>query len=490
MQKDTNPSAVISPFLMPHIIGKCAKEKAMTATSTPFPLETACLAALVAASHAVGSVYTVCYPDGEPLPIPLYAIAEQPSGTGKSKIMNDFYRGYLEMGSKLNKEIILDRESLRKEILADQKQGNPVHPNKQAAFDCLIEIPRLTTDATPQSLEKVMDRYRGYFLVAGTEQNLTKTLLGGLYSDGQRVDGIINSAFNGEFSSTERASADRVTFQGRPFGGIFCLSQEGTIQTVLDSAGSSGLAERFLMIREDDLLGERDKFKDLSDNDLNMIVTGQKAPPKSMIEKVKEAPKTPNYDKYRSRMERLAVERSKLKGYELHELNRLKFTAESWAMIEAAKSIFERQIAGQRIRNSFIASMGSKIDILVMKCAATIQAMDTDSHKQVGFISCNSVFAAFSTVNSLFDGVAKISVENKLYGDDVEDEFVLDYVQNQRTPASLEKILQNIPRKKGNPFKFYQKRGEAREKIKESMRRLVNAGQVIERRGVNPTYTA
>lgn len=490
MQKDTNPSAVISPFLSAHIIGKCAKEKAVTATSTPFPLETACLASLVAASHAVGSVYTVCYPDGEPLPIPLYAIAEQPSGTGKSKIMNDFYRGYLETGAKLNKDIIVERESLKREILSEQKQGNNVHPNKIASLERLIEIPRLTTDATPQSLEKVMDRYKGYFLVAGTEQNLTKTLLGGLYSEGQRVDGIINSAFNGEFSGTERASTERVTFHGRPFGGIFCLSQEGTIQTVLDSAGSSGLAERFLMIREDDLLGERDKLKDLSYSDLVAIVTGAKKPPKAMINAIKKPKPTPAYDQYTRKMGDLAVERKGLDGYELHELKRLHFKPEAWAMIEAAKSIFERQIGKQKIRNSFIASMSSKIDILVMKCAATIHVMDTEEYQDLGDIGTDAVFTAFSTVNALFEGVTKISVDNKLYGDDVEDEFILDYIQSQRSPASLDKILRNAPRRNGNPFKFYQKRGEARQKIIESLTRLVQSGQVCERKGVKPAYSA
>lgn len=490
MQKDTNPSAVISPYLCEHLIGMAAKEKAVTATTTPFPLETACLASLSAASHAVGSVYTVCYPDGEPLPVPLYAIAEQPSGTGKSKIMNDFYRGYLETGAKINKDIIVERESLKKEILSEQKQGNNVHANKLALLESMVEIPRLTTDATPQSIEKVMDRYKGYFLVAGTEQNLTKTLLGGLYSEGQRVDGIINSAFNGEFSGTERASVDRVTFQGRPFGGIFCLSQEGTIQTVLDSAGSSGLAERFLMIREDDLLGERDRFKDLSDKDLMDIVTGSKKPPKQMIKAVKEQPPTPAYDQYKRRMSELAVERKDLQGYELHDLKRLHFKPEAWAMVEAAKSIFERSIAKQRIRNSFIASMSSKIDILVMKVSATIHAMDNEQYQELGDIDCKAVASAFATVSALFHGVTKISKENKLYGDDVEDEFVLEYIQSQRNPVSLEKILQNVPRKKDHPFKFYQKRGEAREKIKLSLTRLLGDGRVCERKGANPVYSA
>ena len=232
MKKNTNPSAMISPFLSDHLIGKCANE---LADEIQFPHETANLAALVAASHAVGSCYSVCYPNGEFQPIPLYSIAEQPSGTSKSRLVNSLYVGYIEEGAKLNKEIQRDRDQIKKSISQKLKQGIDVPENEQAMMEKLRDIPRGTTDATPQSLEKVMDRYSGFFMVYGTEQNLTRTLLGGLYSDGVTVDGIINSAFNGEYSSSERASSDRVTFQGRPYGGIFCLSQEGAIQTILDS---------------------------------------------------------------------------------------------------------------------------------------------------------------------------------------------------------------------------------------------------------------
>ena len=40
-------------------------------------------------------------------------------------------------------------------------------------------------------------------------------------------------------------------------------------------------------------------------------------------------------------------------------------------------------------------------------------------------IDCKAVATAFATVSALFRGVTKISQENKLYGDDVEDESVI-----------------------------------------------------------------
>jgi hypothetical protein len=485
---DTNPSSTISPFLSSHVIGQCAKE---LSDAIKFPVQTANLATLVAASHAVGSVYSVCYPDGDVQPVPLYAIAEQPPGTGKSRLVNMLYRGYIEQGTMLNKNIQAERELVKKSIAMKSKQGQEIPENEQMLLDKLCEIPRCTTDATPQSLEKVMNRQKGFFIVAGTEQNLTKTLLGGLYSDGVTVDGIINSAFNGEYSSSERASADRVTFQGRPFGGIFCLSQEGTIQTVLNSAGSSGLTERFLMLREDDLLGKRSKFPDLTSSQLSDILSMKDVAPAGMVKRAVKKHKMDAYNRYSNRMRLLAIERSELDNAELAGLKQLRFKPEAWAMIEAGKEVFERSINGESVRNSFIASMNSKIDILTMKVAATIHVMNTGNAAQVGDIDREAVFSAFFVVNELFDGVKSIAGGNKLYGDEAEDEFVIEYLISCRKAQTIEEIKRNVPRRKDSPFKFYTRRGESKAKIDECIARLEEAGKVtVDKRRKPFTYNA
>jgi hypothetical protein len=485
---DTNPSSTISPFLSNHVIGQCASE---LASIIKFPEQTANFAALIVASHAVGSVYSVCYPDGDIQPVPLYGIAEQPPGTSKSRIVNMLYRGYIEQATTLNKHIQIERDTVKKSIAMKAKQGQDIPENEACLLEKLIDIPRCTTDATPQSLEKVMDRYKGFFIVAGTEQNLTKTLLGGLYSDGVTVDGIINSAFNGEYSSSERASNDRVTFQGRPFGGIFCLSQEGTIQTVLNSAGSSGLTERFLMLREDDLLGKRGKFPGMSNSDLADILSCKKMPPADMIKKSVKTHKMDAYNRYSKRMSLLATERSELDNAELVGLKKLKFTPEAWAMIEAGKEVFERNIGAQAVRNSFIASMSSKIDILTMKAAATIHVMNSGNASQVGDINREAVFSAFFVINELFDGVKSIAGGNKLYGDEAEDEFVVEYLLSCRKPQTMEEIKRNVPRRKDSPFKFYTKRGQAKEKIDETVHRLSDSGKInTDKRRMPFTYNA
>lgn len=477
--KSTNPSSIITPFLEGHLVGLASKEVAVDAI---FPLETTALSSLVAASHCVGSVYSVCYPDGSILPIPLYSIAEQPSGTGKTRVVTEWYNGYIDKASELNTAIRKDRQKLKRHIAQKEKSQNTAGLDVEMEdLERMLEIPVGVTDATPQALEKVMDRNDGFFMVYGTEQNLTKTLLGGLYSDGNSNDGIINSAFNGEHSGTERQTESRVTFTGRPYGGIFCLSQDGTINTILSQAGGTGLAERFYFLREDDLIGQRDKMPDIDTATINAVIAGKMAPPPEMMNLTKQSIEKKAFAQYRKKMESLAVERKNLKeGAKLEKLKRLKFTPEAWACIEAMKTLFERDIAKQKIRNAYIASLCSKVDILVMKTAATLHVMDTEAYQTTGDISIGTARNAFYVTSSLIDGAVKIAKQNRNFGDEPESDYILEFIDTQKTPVSFDKIYNVISRRKDHPFRNYQRRGEASAKMREALDRLIDQERVFE----------
>lgn len=470
-------SAVITPFLDDTICGMAAKE---LAEKIQFPPNTAAVCALAAASHAVGAVYSVGYPDGRQLPIPLYAVAEQPSGTSKTRIVTDLYDGYMQQAIIINDKVRKEREVMKRSIADQIKKGIEPNENEQQMFDALVEIPTGTSDATPQGLEKPMARNGGYFLVYGTEQNLTKTLLGGLFSDGQVSDGVINSGFNAEMFSSERASSERVTFSGHPFGGILCVSQGGTIQTILESAGGSGLAERFWMIREDDMLGKRTKFK-CDDRKLIDIMTGNCKPTSEMTRLSNKKHKMTAYNQYSSAMARMAKERHNLGAVKFDGLHKLRFSPEAWGIIEAAKEFYERSIGKQEVRNSFISSLNSKIDVHVMKTAATIHVTNCAEYQTIpAEITPDCVISALAVVQALFSGVEDISAGNKLYGDEAEDQFVYDYVEQQKRPVNAAKIKQEIARskKKDSPFQFYTKHGEKPKKIEAALERMVKNGKI------------
>ena len=470
-------SAVITPFLDDTICGMAAKE---LSNKIQFPPETSAACALVAASHAVGAVYSVEYPDGRQLPIPLYAVAEQPSGTGKTRLVTDLYDGYMRQAIIINDKVRKEREIMKRSIADQIKKGIEPNQNEMEMFDKLVEVPTGTSDATPQGLEKPMSRNGGYFLVYGTEQNLTKTLLGGLFSDGQVSDGVINNGFNAEMFSSERASSERVTFNGHPFGGILCVSQGGTIQTILESAGGSGLAERFWMIREDDMLGKRTKF-DCPDQTLIDVMSGKRKPTREMLSKSNKQHSMTAYKQYSAAMARMANERHNLGAVRFDGLHKLKFSPESWAVIEAAKEFYERSIGKQEVRNSFISSLSSKFDLHVMKLAATLHVMNCADHQTIpDVITPEVVYPALGVVQSLFSGVEDISATNKLYGDDAEDQCVYDYVEQQKRPVNAAKIKQELARskKKDSPFQFYTKHGEKPKKIEAALERMVKNGKI------------
>lgn len=470
-------SAVITPFLDDTICGIAARE---LAEKIQFPPNTSAVCALVAASHAVGAVYSVGYPDGRQLPVPLYAVAEQPSGTSKTRLVTDLYDGYMRQAIVINDKVRKEREVMKRSIADQVKKGIEPNQNEVEMFEKLVEVPTGTSDATPQGLEKPMSRNGGYFLVYGTEQNLTKTLLGGLFSDGQVSDGVINSGFNAEMFSSERASSERVTFSGHPFGGILCVSQGGTIQTILESAGGSGLAERFWMIREDDMLGKRTKFS-CDDQKLIKIMTGQCKPTGEMTKQSKKTHKMTGYNQYCAAMARMANERHNLGAVKFDGLHKLHFSPESWGIIEAAKEFYERSIGKQEVRNSFISSLNSKIDVHIMKTAATIHVTNCAEYQTIpAEITPDCVLSALAVVQSLFSGVEEISATNKLYGDDAEDQFVYDYVEQQKRPVNAAKIKQEIARskKKESPFQFYTKHGEKPKKIEAALERMVKNGKI------------
>lgn len=138
-----------------------------------FPRETACFTTLVAASHAVGCAFTVAYPNGDPRPIPLYAVAEQPSGTSKTRLMRQAYSGYVDRAEIHNGSIEKERRAMKKDINQKKASGMDVNDNQLEMLNDLVDMPLAVTDATPQSLDKVLATTGGTFLAFSTEQTLS-----------------------------------------------------------------------------------------------------------------------------------------------------------------------------------------------------------------------------------------------------------------------------------------------------------------------------
>jgi len=474
-------SSYITPHLKKTLIGLTARELSEVII---FPPETSALSALVAASHAIGTVFSVAYRDGGILPIQLYGLSEQPAGSGKSPLIRRLYDGYTFEAVKINKEIAKLKKDATTNITMRVKKGEIVSENEEAAANNYSLLPTNVSDTTPQGLEGKAAMSDGCFIALSTEQNLTDTLLGGLYSDGKAVPGLINSAFNAEHFESARANDKRVTFSGYPFGGVFCLSQAGTISSVLNSANGSGMAERFLMLKEDKInKSEYSPLKHLTNEQISEIIVSndESAYDELIGGTVRKKVETPYTDQFATMMRRMATMRRQMNeshSMEFHNLTRLKISEFGWLKIHAEQLRYHRM--SENTPNSFKSSLFQKIDMQIMRIAATIHVSDASMNGAIpNVISSEAVTIACKIAESLFEGVDSLAGDNATYGDEVEDDFIVDYITKHRDQTN-EQLKRNVKRvTKDNPFSYYRERGEAQAKIQQSVDRLVIKGSVI-----------
>lgn len=486
---DTNPSSTLSTHLDDSIIGMAAAE---LSEFHQFPKQTAILSALTIASHAVGSAFSVGVPNRQAMPVPLFAISEQPSNSAKTGLVEDLYSGYTDKALELNIEIAKEISATKKSIAEKTKSGSDIGLEiEQENLDKLSFIPIGVSDTTPEGLETSLVDTDGFFIAYSTEQGLSKTLLGGLYSEGNKKDDLLLKGFNGEAHSVARANKEVKRFSGRPYGGMFELSQQGTVARIMQSAGSTGISERFLILVENDLLGSRN-YLNATEEDINKMLMGDMKPSRKMMD-ASRFHKRPAFLQYKTQMSKFPMIRKSLSDRTVYGLNRLEIKGDAHVLLLAAKQKIEYWIKDQKYRNEYLASMMGKIDLQMMKVAATIHCMDwdIDTHGQIGLeISEKTVRKAFWVVFELFRGVQNIATGQSLYGDDVEDAFIVEYLSSQRQPITLDKICQNVVRQKETPFRFYKKHGEARARVRDAIDRLDAAGKIFKRSGAVPAYSA
>ncbi len=199
--------------------------------------------------------YVVNYQHNDSIPIGIYAVAEQPSGVGKSRCLTLFQKPFF----KVHKEKC-DLYNL------ERKRLEGIEPGKLSVIDkaSLAElknnpIPQLfTTNSTPEALEKSLDTTNGTFSAVSSEQGLFNSLLGLSYSDGKKANNndLILNAFDGGYMCVKRITRDG--YSGYVAGGVALFAQPGSIEKLLNNSHGTGLVERFLMIAEPHQLGKRD----------------------------------------------------------------------------------------------------------------------------------------------------------------------------------------------------------------------------------------
>lgn len=400
-------SAYINLHLEETIIGMVAKE---VSENRQFPLETATLTALAVASHAVGMTYCCAYRDGQRLPVGLYALSEQPPGTAKTSVLNYFmdgiYQALIDINGERSKLIgMIKRSAKDKKGELTEQEENDLENNQP------ITAP--LTDITPEALDATLARQQGWFQAASTEQALVNVLIGGMYSDKPSSNfDIVLKGFNGEWHSSSRIG--RAGYTGFPHGGIAVISQEGVIDTILTRSDGTGMCERFLMLTEGNMFGYRSRQKSRRSTTAKLDFSNRLA---CIVRRLKDN-------------ESLA----------LKDLSPLKFSDAAMDMIDEQMDMIERYLKdGEEFSSNMFRGMWSKMDIQIMKVAATLHVLSYAAGKEPAqLIDEDSVAYAILVVKELLRGVVSICENKGFLGVSVEREKLEEYVDKK--PRTLRDI--------------------------------------------------
>lgn len=219
------------------------------------------------------------------MPALLYVITAQPPSTGKSEVNKKFYLPIVKAIDEHNKRTMPQRERLSREVrrLKTKIEANEKRCDSkdeevnwhdveedlrrlQEKEDQLKKMPKWNhafTNATQESIEESLADNDGMFSIISAEADAINVAVGATYGDGKSK--VNNDLFLKAWDGDEPYNSSRVSrggYQGIARGAISIIAQDDTIDTMMNAGASGrGLTERFLMLSEKSMLGERDHEK-------------------------------------------------------------------------------------------------------------------------------------------------------------------------------------------------------------------------------------
>lgn len=361
---------------------------------------------------------------GNEAPVNLYAVSSQPPSSGKSGINSKYVNPIRIAYDDFNKDQSAKRAKIEVEIekLKDQLKNTK---DAQEKFDIGCEIAEqeeklealpiynyAVGNATPEALETVAFSQKGIWNIVSDEAGSVNVVLGGVYGDSTRKSNadLFLQSWDGEWFSSARVTRKKAS--GFVRGSLAVIAQDETIQTILDEGmRGNGISERVLIMREDNLLGERDHFKRIpTESDVK----------KAYYQLVKDlvfAPKTV-----------------------------FKFSDEAMNFLTSKKQELETFLAdgGRYSSNMLRGSMG-KMDKQVMKISCVLHAVENMSGG-----TCNAIISE-STVQwayYIFSELAKMyesAAESKGFsGANAEIKACLKALQNRKDKGVYKVSLRQL----------------------------------------------
>lgn len=239
------------------------------ARSVQFPPNTSFMHLIGCVSSAMARNFTVEY-HGTELPISMYVVTSQPPSSGKSAVNSMHVMPIKAEFDRISEKAIkqIAKINFRLEELKKTYKEATNQNEKQALSDDMAReneklekiypITYPVTDGTPEAIQLIANAEGGFFSIISDEATALNTALGLSYgADGSKSNAeIVLKGWDGGFVGTARIG--RGLSSGNILGNISVIAQDESIESIL-SAGErgNGLTERFLMLREPPMIGQR-----------------------------------------------------------------------------------------------------------------------------------------------------------------------------------------------------------------------------------------
>jgi phage/plasmid primase-like uncharacterized protein len=409
---------------------------------TYLPVSTVFLAGLGVFSSIACREFSVTYQDHEKLPIGLYVVTEQPSGSGKSRCLKYFQKPFYEMSES-------SHEDIRKELAELSKHEGDLDEEEEKLLAELQHKTKVlgnlfTTNATAEGLEKGLSETNGFFSAISSEQGLFNVLFGGSYkADRANNNDVALNGFDGGFINSARVT--RKGYCGHVVGGIVCFAQSGSIETLLNSSNGTGLSERFLMLAEPHSLGIRDH----------------------------ERESTVMNDLYLEYAEKCKILESSLSSCDkFSNTVDLYISDTGFALIRQYLNSIEPHLKdGGKFSHASLRGAASKIDMQIMKIAANLRLLGEKLDFWSG-IDDKYVEMAIAISNEMLEANLKLCQDKGVLGCRAEFEAILRLFEDNGKPRIERAIIQS--RSKVSPFKEFS--GNRSIKIRETLAEMVEQG--------------
>ncbi len=417
-----------------HIIKRLTQS---IANATDLPPSTVFLNGLGLFSSIACRQWRVNYQHSGSIPIGLYIVTEQPSGTGKSRSLKTYQQPFesihFENLREIKKALELETEKKEIDLLYDQ-----------------LKTQSFVTNPTPEALEESLNYSNGFFSAVSSEQGLFNSLLGLSYGDSKKANNndLMLNAFDGGFVNSIRVNRDG--YRGLVGGGVVLFAQQGSVEKVLSASNGTGLAERFLMLAESHNLGRRDWNKPRHiDNDC--------------VNEYAEICKKVTGDIF-------------LTPKSLFDLPDLTIDRDGWRLINDFRNKIEPHlIDGGKYSHSSLRGAAGKVDMQIMKIAANLQLLDgiePDYNLNAYIIANNLIQTAIAIVADLLDAHLSMLKDKGLIGTKAEYSAILSIFEKDNRAKTFEQIRKS--RITVEPFKSHT--GNKSELVKTTLHDMVADG--------------